>query len=59
MKTLGVHYQTMRRFIRDERAVTAVEYALIAAGLAVAILVAVNTLGTTLTATYNAIAQAL
>lgn len=36
-----------RRFAADQRGATAIEYALIASGLSVAILAAVNTLGTT------------
>ena len=37
-----------RRFLRDEQGATAIEYGLIASGIAVAIIVAVNSLGTNL-----------
>jgi len=36
------------RFVRDQSAATAIEYGLIAAGISVAIIVAVNALGTNL-----------
>ena len=36
------------RFMKDESGATAIEYGLIAAGISVVIIVAVNTLGTTL-----------
>jgi pilus assembly protein Flp/PilA len=41
------------RFIEDESGATAIEYGLIAAGIAVAIIAAVNTLGTTLNGTFT------
>lgn len=43
------------RFLKDESGATAVEYGLIAAGISVAIIVAVNSLGTKLTETFNAV----
>jgi len=39
---------TIRSFLRDESGATSIEYALIAAGIALAIISAVNSLGTTL-----------
>jgi pilus assembly protein Flp/PilA len=36
------------RFVKDESGATAIEYGLIAAGISLAIIVMVNTLGTTL-----------
>ncbi len=45
------------RFAEDESGATAIEYALIAAGISVAILVAVNSVGTKLTAMFNTIAD--
>ena len=39
------------RFVRDESGATAIEYGLIAAGIAVVIITAVNALGTKLTST--------
>ena len=39
---------TMKSFLTDESGATAIEYGLIAAGISVAIILAVNTLGGTL-----------
>ncbi len=47
------------RFIRDEEGVTAIEYGLLAALIAVFIIGAVQGVGTALQATFNAIAAAL
>ena len=47
------------RFIKDESGATAIEYGLIAAGIAVAILVAVQSVGTNLTALFNTVATDL
>jgi len=41
------------RFLSNESGATAIEYGLIAAGIAVAIIAAVNTLGTTLNTTFG------
>jgi pilus assembly protein Flp/PilA len=41
------------RFWKDESGATAIEYGLIAAGISVVIIVAVNTLGQTLLAKFN------
>ena len=49
--------QTIRRFIRDERGATAIEYALIAAGIAVAIASTVMSLGGTVKAMYDRIVE--
>jgi pilus assembly protein Flp/PilA len=46
-------------FFRDESAATAIEYALIAAGIAIAIIAAVNGVGTALTTSFNAISSSL
>jgi pilus assembly protein Flp/PilA len=46
-------------FIRDEKAATSIEYALIATGIAVAIVAAVNGLGTTLNSKYTTVKTAL
>ncbi|MES2602089.1 MAG: Flp family type IVb pilin [Pseudomonadota bacterium] len=45
-------------FIRDETAATSIEYALIATGIAVAIVAAVNGLGTTLNGKYTTVKAA-
>lgn len=45
----------VKRFAKDESGATAIEYGLIAAGIAVAIIAIVNTLGTSLRATFNTV----
>jgi pilus assembly protein Flp/PilA len=47
------------RFVKNESGATAIEYGLIAAGIAVVIITAVNLIGTDLTATFQAVATAL
>jgi pilus assembly protein Flp/PilA len=53
MKTL------LFRFTHDESGVTAIEYGLIAALIAVVIIVAVTTVGTDLSAVFNVVANNL
>ncbi len=43
------------RFVKNESGATAIEYGLIAAGIAVAIIATVNALGDSLTGTFNAV----
>jgi pilus assembly protein Flp/PilA len=47
------------RFAKDESGATAIEYGLIAAGIALAIIAAVNTLGGTLNTKFTAINTSL
>jgi len=47
------------RFVQDHSGATAIEYGLIAAGIAVAIIVVVNGLGTQLTNTFSNISTQL
>jgi pilus assembly protein Flp/PilA len=47
------------RFFRDERAATAIEYGLIAAGISVAIIAVVQSLGSSLNTTFTSVATAL
>jgi pilus assembly protein Flp/PilA len=47
------------RFMNDESGVTAIEYGLIAALIAVVIIVAVSTVGTKLSGTFNSVATSL
>jgi pilus assembly protein Flp/PilA len=47
------------RFLKDENAATAIEYGLIAAGIAVAIIPVITGLGTKLKTTFSAISAAL
>ena len=43
------------RFVNDQSGATAIEYGLIAAGISVAIIVAVNSLGTKLSGTFASV----
>jgi pilus assembly protein Flp/PilA len=47
------------KFLKDESAATAIEYGLIAAGIALAIIAAVNGLGTTLNTKFTSINTSL
>ena len=51
--------RTTRRYLRDERGATAIEYALIAGSIAVAIVAAVNSLGDTVKGLYETVATAM
>ena len=48
-----------KRFLRDESGATAIEYGLIAAGISVAIIATVNTLGGQLKTTFSNISTQL
>ncbi|HEX4535092.1 MAG TPA: Flp family type IVb pilin [Rhizomicrobium sp.] len=50
---------TISRFVRDESGVTAIEYGLIAALIAVAIITIVTTLGSSLSATFTTVNSGL
>lgn len=49
----------MKRFMRDEEGVTAIEYGLIASLIAVVIILSVTSVGTQLKAVFTSIATAL
>ena len=51
--------QFIRNFISDESGATAIEYGLIAAGIAVAIIAAVGLLGTSLEGMFTTVGAAL
>lgn len=51
--------QSVKRFMRNEEGVTAIEYGLIASLIAVAIIVAVRLVGTNLNTIFGQIAAAL
>ncbi len=51
--------RTISRFFRDNSGATAIEYGLIAAGIAVAIIAAVQGLGTALKTTLGSVTTAL
>jgi pilus assembly protein Flp/PilA len=50
---------TLKKFVADESGATAIEYGLIAAGIAVAIITVVQGLGTKLTSTFTSVQNAL
>lgn len=50
---------SIKNFLREEDGVTAIEYGLIAALIAVVIILAVTTIGTNLRTTFNTIGTAL
>ena len=47
------------RFVKDESGATAIEYGLIAAGISVVIILAVQTVGTNLNTTFTKVGTAL
>jgi len=49
----------LARFAKDESGATAIEYALIAAGIGIAIITAVNTLGTAISNKFTSITTSL
>ena len=50
---------TILRFVRDEKGATAIEYGLIAAGISVAIITVVASLGSSLNTTFTSVQTAL
>ena len=58
--TMGEHHMSMfKRFLRDNSGATAIEYGLIAAGISVVIIGAVNTLGGKLKTTFTNVSTQL
>jgi pilus assembly protein Flp/PilA len=55
----GIRMKTVRHFLSDTSGATAIEYGLIAAGIAVAIIAVVKGLGTKLTSTFTTVKNAL
>ena len=51
--------QYLSNFVRDESGATAIEYGLIAAGIAVVIITAVTLVGTSLSNVFNSVATSL
>ena len=49
----------VKAFLEDETGATAIEYALIASGIGIAIMVAVNSLGTAISNTFSNISTSL
>jgi pilus assembly protein Flp/PilA len=52
----GPPMQTLRLFLKCERGATAIEYAVIAGGIALAIVAAVKSIGTPLNDTFTSVA---
>jgi pilus assembly protein Flp/PilA len=52
-------YRALARFVKDQSGATAIEYAIIAAGISITIIVAVNTIGTTLNTTFSSVSTQL
>lgn len=59
LRNFGVTMQTIRRFLADESGATAIEYGLIAAGIALAIIAVVNNLGSALKLKFGSISSSL
>jgi pilus assembly protein Flp/PilA len=59
MKSAFAMEGCVKRFLRDDSGATAIEYGLIAAGIAVAIITVVNGLGTKLKTTFSSVSTAL
>jgi pilus assembly protein Flp/PilA len=52
-------FQCLGQYCKDQSGATAIEYALIAGGISIVILAAVQSLGTTLTTTFSSVSTAL
>jgi pilus assembly protein Flp/PilA len=59
MQMLRTGFGTFGRLLREKRAATAIEYAMIAAGIAVAIVATVNSLGGSVLSMYETIKAAM
>lgn len=51
--------ETFRRFLRDERGATSIEYAIIASGVSIVIVGVIATLGSNVKSLYSSVATAL
>jgi pilus assembly protein Flp/PilA len=51
--------QLLSKFLRDQSGATAIEYCLIAAGISIVIVVAVNGIGATLNTTFTSVNSSL
>lgn len=51
--------QLFSRFLADQSGATAIEYCLLAAGLSIVIVAAVNSIGTTLSASFTSVNSSL
>jgi pilus assembly protein Flp/PilA len=59
LATGEIAMMVLKRLMRDESGATAIEYGLIAAGIAVAILVVVQNVGTSLNSTFTSVQTGL
>ena len=59
MQCKGMGMSLLRAFMKDESGATAIEYALIAAGIGVAIITSVNALGSAISGKFNTVKAAL
>jgi pilus assembly protein Flp/PilA len=57
--TIAEVVTTASRFMRDERGATAIEYAIIASGIAVAIVASVSNLGSSVKGMFTSVSTAL
>jgi pilus assembly protein Flp/PilA len=55
----AISEKSVRRFLRDESGATAIEYAMIASGIAVAIATTIVSLGTTVQGLYSGVLTAM
>ena len=58
-KGLIIMSRLLVRFGKDQSGATAIEYAIIAAGISIVIVAAVNSIGTSLNSTFSSISTAL
>ncbi|MFN3349315.1 Flp family type IVb pilin [Pseudorhodoplanes sp.] len=58
MDTMNPINRTLRNFLRDDSGATAIEYAMIAAGIAVAIVAAVNSIGESVVSLFQSVESA-
>ena len=58
LTTLGM-VEKLKSFLEDQTAATAIEYALIAAGISIVIVAAVNGIGTKLNTTFSSVSTQL
>jgi pilus assembly protein Flp/PilA len=58
-KAKGCVIITLKKFLAEESGATAIEYGLIAAGISVAIVTVVGTVGSSLQATFTSLASSL
>jgi pilus assembly protein Flp/PilA len=59
MRAMAKVHEVMARLLRDEGGATAIEYAMIAGGIAGAIILTVAALGTKVTSLYESVAAVL